>query len=384
MSGSTTQQPLPPSQLEAELLRRTADRMQDLRTTYQKSSPIGLVLGAGVSAAHIATYDDFVLRLLEEILDARDAGDGWEEAFVQHQRKRLEEGLSTVPPDIVATVARVSWASDEPLPGEFVDMALWDKARRADAVSGRATSRSYAKKASWAANPTLNAVVTFCTDLEDGVPLANHKVGAVLTTNYDNLLEAAAHAKYRKLKLFKPVARSTSRVEEPGRQQIPVIHIHGYVNYREKDPSAIEGLVMEERDYYDFSYAPLGFGSYMTMAFFQRYPTLFIGSRLTDRNLRRLLRQIRRDSATGELPHAAYALMRLGEYTEDHVLDMVTDVVLADYGVQTIWVEDYGEIPDVLARVYSCNDDETAATWRGLWDYSAYATKRRGATAKRT
>ena len=124
-------------------------------------------------------------------------------------------------------------------------------------------------------NDTLNAVISFCA-APHGSSIAsgsrgrsrwdvNRKVGGVLTTNYDNLVEGACNSKY-KGGMLQPVAREGGRPPPRGRRVIPVYHVHGYVSYVEPDDwpksaKASEALVVAEDDYYRTFYNLLGFGN---------------------------------------------------------------------------------------------------------------------------
>ena len=59
----------------------------------------------------------------------------------------------------------------------------------------------------------------------------NHRVCAIVTSNYDPFLEAASSTMFRK-PILKPVAARGSSVG--GLVEIPVFHIHGYVPFPHK------------------------------------------------------------------------------------------------------------------------------------------------------
>jgi hypothetical protein len=362
-----------------ELLARGRSRHGKLTALYRDAGQIGLVLGAGASIdSSVPDYDHLVLTLLESAL--RDAGKDapdWAWAFLDLQRYRRESGRERVPPDVVAMFARLvrEKHSVGPLPVAALADALWGAARVRGLITSADMKNRYVRKEAWAGNSTLNAVITLCSDLQDGRPQANWKIGAILTTNYDNLVEGACRAKYRTVELLKPVARSTSKEGERTYHQIPVYHIHGYLSYRRAEPEpGKRPVVIEESDYFDVFYDALGFGNYMAMAFFRRFPTLFIGSALTDKNIRRLLHRLAQDSDTGRLPNQAFALVRLPTSAEGLAEALVTDDVLHAYGVEAIWVASFGDIPKVLKELYVSAGDrrEHEKRWDDLWDYSAY------------
>jgi hypothetical protein len=205
----------------------------------------------------------------------------------------------------------------------------------------------------------------------------NPKIGGLLTTNYDNLVESAFHTKYR-LKLLKPVGRpTTNEFDKNGRRIIPVYHIHGYVGYKANRQEATEppgtDLVIAEDDYFETFYDPLGFGNYIALSFLRRFPCLFVGASMVDKNVRRFLFHLFR-AAKGNIPdhQRKFAiLMTTGSPT-----DVLVDANLLAYGVETIWIERFTEIPDILRDLYTNISDnegdreDYAADWKYLKNYT--------------
>lgn len=349
--------------------KKDAARRRALRRAYLRAPEFGLVLGAGVSAASgVPTYAELALELLAAAAEEAGAAAAraWVPAFLRRQRERLAgEGGMELSPQEVVLIARALLGGDQPRLREQIRKALYR-----NVAVGRIVQRP-----AFVGNPTLDAVLTFCAARRRSVFSApsrheiqtNRKVGGILTTNYDNLVEGAFHTKYRR-NLLKPVGRPASPEAARDRRLIPVFHIHGYVGYRApaKPPPAGAGpqVVVAEDDYFRAFYDPLGFGNYIAMNFLRRFPSLFIGSAMTDANLRRFLFHLRR-AAGGEEGPSHFAVLK----RESPERDAFTDAVLLGYGVETVWIDDFDEIPALLQRLYTAGKDADAADWEYLHGY---------------
>jgi hypothetical protein len=355
------------------LLSKTLARKKLLIKTYRETAQFGLVLGAGVTvASKVPDYNNLALRLLEsatqhpKFTGAKD----WAQSLVEHQRKQRKEGRVTIPPDELILYVRTQLENDENKLQELVQQELY-KDVKVGKTAGRGVFES---------NSTLNAILTFCA-ARPGTILSpkdskyqievNNKVGGILTTNYDNLVESAFHTKYR-FKLLKPVGRpSTNEFEQRERRPtIPVYHIHGYVGFQadkngkgqDKNPD----IVIAEDDYFETFYNPLGFGNYIAMSFLRRYPTLFIGAGMTDKNLRRFLYHLYDATDTIPMHQRKYAILQLG----NSPVDTFMDVVLMGYGVKTIWIKEFTDVQNILQEMYiASGKGNTEKTLSEDWKY---------------
>ena len=352
-------------------------RKRNLQSTYVRAPEFGLVLGAGVTAkSGVPTYHELALRLLELASDEHklSVSADWARAFVRRQRELLAQRDSvTVSPEEVVLFVRHHLVGGQASLRPLVKTALYE----------HAPARRTVGRGAFENNTTLDSVLTFCAARPDTVlaPVvttpsgkpdkefqieANIKVGGILTTNYDNLVEGAFHTKYRR-NLLKPVGRSSSREAERDRRLIPVYHIHGYLGYRELGTKHAESktpdIVIAEDDYFQAFYDPLGFGNYIAMSFLRRFPCLFIGSSMTDQNLRRFLFHLAKNRDATAPHQGRFAILKTFGAPEEEL----TDAVLLSYGVETIWIDDLDEIRDLLRGMYLAVggvDEED-------WDYVA-------------
>lgn len=325
---------------------RSDDARARLRETYRTQPQIGLVLGAGVNVeSKVPDYLSLALRVFELADEGKRLGSlprGARDWLSQRARQDETE------PDEILQFIRTVFAGDPLELHELVKNALFEKIEpRSHRMVAASTYRS---------NATLDAVISFCAAEPEkshaGKKLSvrvavNKRVGGILTTNYDNLVEGSFGSKFGRSGLLRPVARPPIPYR-PG--TIPVYHCHGYISYappKSDSGSGPSDLVIAQQDYFGAFYDLLGFGNVVATNFLRRLPSLFIGSAMTDRNIRRVLYQIRaeRMGASSELEHFAI-LKRAGPR------DGLADAVLASYGVSVIRIDDYGEIPGLLRDLY--------------------------------
>ena len=148
---------------------------------------------------------------------------------------------------------------------------------------------------------------------------------------------------------------------------IPVYHMHGYVSYiyDRKYPGGVKAteLVIAEEDYYQTFYNLLGFSNVVAMSFLRRYPCIFIGCSMTDRNLRRILYHLKKERISSSDIKNHFAVMPPCFTGEDNF----NDDLLNSFGVTVIRIngdKEFGkEVEDILKRVYLSLDGLTEDHW---------------------
>jgi len=217
------------------------DPVDKLCDVYSQTEQIGLVLGAGVSKdSGVPLYKDLALNLLElgckrKVLKAPRGAIDFLKATLQnteHDPERVLQFISKY------TSERSLRLLLKQALYQNVDIPLSHK---------MVGARTYTE------NDTLDAVITFCAAASGSMHGAdsgakhfdtNRRVGGILTTNYDALVEGSFGSKYG-VKLLKPIARERSREYHRGKK-IPVYHMHGYVSYVQ-DPKAPDGVKASEQ-----------------------------------------------------------------------------------------------------------------------------------------
>lgn len=346
--------------------------ISELCATYQEVHQIGLVVGAGVSRdSGVPLYGELAIQLIG-LARQQHKLKGVPDSVLEFLAEQ-EPGLEADPDKILQYLCD-HLASHDSL-RRLVKEVLY---RGVDTHKSHKMvgARTYLE------NPTLNAVISFCA-APPGSPLApnstgrwetNPKVGGILTTNYDNLVEGAFGSKYGK-SLLKPVAREGARERMPGKRVIPVYHMHGYVSYVDdpNTPDQVKAseLVIAEEDYYRTFYNLLGFSNVVAVSFLRQFPCIFVGCSMLDRNIRRILYHLRRERIGASAVYRHFAILPPRAEGEQDL----DDAVLASFGVTAIRLDDdchMGvQIEAILKRVWQSLDGVSEAHWlaarQGSW-----------------
>jgi hypothetical protein len=217
-------------------------------------------------------------------------------------------------------------------------------------------------------NTTLAAVGDLLLDPKVDQPAVDPQIGAVLTTNADNLLQTYVMGRAGGRRLLTTVDRP-SVGDHPG--MTSVYHLHGWLDVRDRRQQAIvpPPLVFRESEYFDTMANPNAFANYTAQSLFQRRNVLFVGTSMEDVNIRRWLynsfQERRRHRAEllssryGVYPGAdaeAYAasirhfwFKRVKDLPEPRgpIQDSLADA-MRHLGVEVIWYAEHSEIADHL------------------------------------
>jgi hypothetical protein len=242
-----------------------------LRTAY-RSRNLTLFLGAGASVANgLPTWERLVLAMYFSTISMSQLG-GWRPfpnylfAIAEWHLKRLREPL-----EITARKLRKYYQSGEEFMTEL-KKTLYAGFRFDESARFVPMDRQQIR----GANPTLNAITELC---ETG-SLESSGVRAVITYNYDNLLEIAlGHSPYEVI--WRAGPRRTDN--------LPIYHVHGYVPIGEQEGSHDEELLFTEEQYNRASHDPYSWSNLIQIESMAGSLGLMVGLSMTDRNMRRLL-----------------------------------------------------------------------------------------------
>lgn len=357
--------------------KENESRIRELCDTYRDESQIGLVTGAGVSRdSGVPLYKHMAYELLHGAYRLRLLKKGKKNADIPKLLSAMREWIETGKPPAALSPADVAHLVSTRLadvePRTLVDLLrfiIYDPSLLM--AGGQRVTLDAAQR-----NPTPSSILTFCAALDPEDSKArpanrirlNTKVGGILTTNYDFLLEACFTRKFRLRGGLSPVGRVGSAEHSGTGSRIPVYHIHGCIHYKRRQGDKPSDIVITQEDYFDVFHDNLGFGNFIGMNFLHRFPSLFIGLSMEDENLRRYLARIKRE-LRGRKPRPRY--FALFKKNEDNREDDYMDAVLDSYGVRTIWMKDYKEIPHILERVYTFDhkNQKAATAWQTLFGY---------------
>ncbi len=192
----------------------------------------------------------------------------------------------------------------------------------------------------------LKAICKICKPTRN-----NAGVYSIITYNFDDLLEDAL--KYENIE-FKDICSDEDVLSV---DDLNVFHVHGFLSRDEKILKQELDLVFSEEEYHHVYNNPYSWSNLTQINSFRDKTCVFIGSSLTDPNLRRLLDI---SSRKGETPrHFAFlkrptitnTSLSMSEAvlsTYQDILERLNNLYYRTLGLNIIWVNDLNEIPDLL------------------------------------
>jgi hypothetical protein len=342
-----------------------------LQRPYREEG-ITLYLGAGVSVGNgLPTWDQLVLAMYFSAV--RDRHTGHQLPFTNYLFAIAEWHLGRYhePLDITARKIRQLYP-DQHTFLQSLKQILYGGFRLPEEARIQTPSAAALRDA----NPTLRAVVQLCTYQS----LSERGVQAIITYNYDHLLECALESVP-----CQPIWK-THQTSLEG--QLPVYHVHGYVPI-EVEGSTPEEIVFTEEQYHLAAQDAYSWANLIQIKCLCSSVGLMIGLSLSDRNMRRLLDAIRKAPLCVE----DYALLRKPRWpqsSDQEVTDIAnnareyfhkfeqsgiktydrqyTDIneiirhvealdlqqqtaILEELGVRPMWYEDHAQVPDLIGQI---------------------------------
>ncbi|MBI3946641.1 MAG: SIR2 family protein [Armatimonadetes bacterium] len=298
-----------------------------LRASYA-SGDLVLFLGAGVSlSAGLPGWDALLHRLTVEM---------WCE--------RLGPAASGQDAEAFADLFRQAFGGFPIISGRFIRKALGRRFH--DCV--RAILYSHPD----ATSSLLDAITRLCMP-ERGAG----GVRALVSYNYDDLLQQ--HLARHSIRFCEVSAEG----ETPRPSELPIYHVHGYLP-REGDTAGDGELVFAEDAYHTQFLDPYGWANITQLNLLREGTGLFIGSSMTDPNLRRLLDVAHRHGRgcrhTVILKSPSHEDLTAGRHELGHSAHLpefvsafraIQEEALGDLGLRVLWVESFDEVPAVLDAV---------------------------------
>ena len=126
-------------------------------------------------------------------------------------------------------------------------------------------------------NKSLKAFADLCQ---------NQRVHAVVTYNYDDLLEYIMNNREESRKAYSVFGRKQKTML---RGQLPVFHVHGYVPWRAKISSVDDSkVILAREEYHEYMIEPFAWQTTVQLDFLRSYVCLYFGASLTDMNMVRI------------------------------------------------------------------------------------------------
>lgn len=167
------------------------------------------------------------------------------------------------------------------------------------------------------------------------------RLESIITFNFDDLIEGA---------LSKHNIEHTSIWKEGqayGIDALPIFHVHGFLpNKRDiEEPN----LVFSEESYHSQFIDPYSWSNLIQLNTFSTNICLFVGLRLSDPNLRRLL-----DISWRRNQRCKHYIIMKKTPQKSRTAEISTMLFEQDansLGLNVIWCSDYSEIPDILLKI---------------------------------
>lgn len=301
----------PPKGLE-KFDRESASRILHLLRVLQQR-PIALVIGAGAStSAGLPTWNDLMVMICQ--------------VFFDHWRFDVLQGSTTVarPPRALSVAFSEPWDDDI--------LALGEEFAKGNPVLVAQQIKNCIRDLDWIYllrkclygvdnskqiqnSQLLASLSAFCED-----PACVH---AVVNYNYDSVFEDYLASKGIRFTVL------WGEQQRARRGSLPVYHVHGYLK-RGGGPKT--RIILAEDDYHEELVAPYSWSNLLQSSLLLQSTCVFVGTSMTDPNLRRLLRST---FSAGKRFH--YAFLPSGASSPKMtMLDSLFDRDLYSLGVATI------------------------------------------------
>lgn len=240
-----------------------------LRQAYKKKN-ITLYLGAGTSVANgLPGWEKLVLAMYFAAI-SREKLKGWR-PFPNYLFAIAEWHLNNKHEPLEITARRLHKYYSENEFVRYLHQTLYAGFLERDGETPKPLFISELRNA----NKTLDSVAKLCERSTE-----SRGVKAVITYNYDNLLEIVLD-KFPNIPVYKTVARLPKK--------LPIYHVHGYVPFLGGGGSKTKEIVFTEDQYHLSARDAYAWPNLVQVQALSGSVGLMIGLSLTDRNLRRLL-----------------------------------------------------------------------------------------------
>ncbi len=214
----------------------------------------------------------------------------------------------------------------------------------------------------------LNEIVRICV-----APGKSPNLDSIITYNFDDILEY----KLDKTNMDIPYKSIFGIGMDVKNDELPIYHVHGFLPEKKKLDKS-NTITFGESNYHEQYSDIYSWNNIVQINKFRENTCIFIGSSLTDPNIRRLLDIALKQKGNSKEHHYIFKKKIKSEYlleqlnTQDSVDDInslnnkdknsIIELLIniherfeendsASFGVKTIWVNDWQEIPDILKKM---------------------------------
>ncbi len=217
----------------------------------------------------------------------------------------------------------------------------------------------------------MDEIVNFCV-----APGKSPNLDSIITYNFDDILEQ----RLSKVGIQVP-HKSIYGIGMNPEGQLPIYHVHGYLHQKGKlnEQNQITfGESIYHKQYIDI----YSWNNIVQINKFRDSNCLFIGSSLTDPNIRRLLDIAKKQKGEKEENHFVFKMRHKEEFVKQrleillkenkellnekslaelnfdetvkfliNIIERFEEADTSSFGVRTIWISEWSEIPEILSQV---------------------------------
>nr|WP_315056506.1 SIR2 family protein [uncultured Lysinibacillus sp.] len=321
------------------------EHLHNLKKSFIEDDVV-LFLGAGASFdAKIATWNDLISNLMVSLLNTKikdDRFDGHVELSETEKKalvKSIQEKNGNSPLQLV----------------RFIRNGLGDLFRE--------ELRKILYKECVDTSRTLEAITDLSVPLRHGVGLQG-----IVTYNFDDLLEV--NFTNKKVIKFRPIFREA---DLPSKNELGIYHVHGFLPRNPTEYDGLENkkkeqeslLVFSEEEYHQLMLDSYHWANLVQLNFFKERTCLFIGTSMTDPNVRRLL-EIAKQKQPEQNDCKHYIILVRDTFSKIQNQDGIDneniikfamvhqklkEADLSELGLNVIWIDKHEEIPYLLDRL---------------------------------
>lgn len=306
--------------------------VSQLKHEYEQEKVV-LVLGAGVSmSAGLPSWNQMISVLQAEMLSH----------LVSKQR-----GLPLAKAEQILELANNNFNTSSGVSSPLAQMRFIRSALSSEDYNKMVHNALYSNDIT--SSRLLEAICRICKPTRN---IAG--IYSIITHNFDDLLEISlsdANIEYKDICKDEDVNSN---------DELNIFHVHGFLPRNLDNFSQELDLVFTEEEYHHVYNNPYSWSNLVQINSFRDKTCVFIGSSLSDPNLRRLLDI---SSRKGENPRHFAFLLRPSIINRSHsmsktaltlyreILENLNNTYYKTLGLNIIWVDDLNEIPDLLLKL---------------------------------
>ncbi|WP_205667166.1 SIR2 family protein [Arenibacter latericius] len=208
-------------------------------------------------------------------------------------------------------------------------------------------------------SPLLEEIVKLCV-----APGKRPNLDSIITYNFDDILEY----KLEETELDIPFKSIYGIGMDVRNDELPIYHVHGFLPENKK-LDKLNAITFGERNYHQQYSDIYSWNNIVQINKFRENACIFIGSSLTDPNIRRLLDIALKQKGNNRKHHYIFkkkinklSLTSKIEFDDSSKKEDILDLLIkmyerfeendsSSFGVKTVWVNEWNEIPEILKSI---------------------------------